>query len=194
MIIYRYFLKRCFDVLLSFIVLLILLPFFVIISLIIIIDSKGSPFFIQQRVGLNKKIFFVYKFRTMINDLNKTNEQRITKVGSLLRKYSVDELPQFFNILKGDMSIVGPRPTLKYQVDRYNKTQLVRLNVRPGLTGLAQVNGRNKLTWAKKIEYDIKYVKNYSFIFDLKIILKTIFVVLNAENTKFVNNDSISVE
>lgn len=113
----------------------------------------------------------------------KKEDPRITKIGNLLRKTSIDELPQLINVLKGEMSLVGPRPTLEYQVKQYNDYQKQRLNMKPGLTGLAQINGRQNLTWKEKIDYDIKYIKNYSFWLDIKILLKTIVIVFDFSNT-----------
>lgn len=158
---------------------------FFIIGFLIKIDSKGPIFFKQERVGENGDLFVIYKFRTMVkNAENKgsgyrveNKDPRITGVGNLLRKTSLDELPQLINVLKGDMSLVGPRPTLEFQVKDYDEYQEQRLKVKPGITGLAQVNGRASLNWDQRIEYDIYYVENRNFLMDFKIILKT-FVVL----------------
>ena len=120
------------------------------------------------------------------------NYERITKIGNILRKTSLDELPQLINVLIGDMSIVGPRPTLLYQVEKYDSNQMMRLKVRPGLTGLAQINGRNNLTWEEKIKYDLVYLEQISFLTDLKIIIKTIPVVLKCEKVEFTSPDEIS--
>jgi undecaprenyl phosphate N,N'-diacetylbacillosamine 1-phosphate transferase len=165
------------------------IPLFILIALCIKLTSKGSIFFIQKRVGKDGKDFNIFKFRTMVQNAEKIgsgiyteeNDPRITKIGRILRKTSLDELPQLINILKGDMSIIGPRPTLRYQVEKYTPYQMQRLRMRPGVTGLAQVNGRNSLPWSKRIEYDIKYVNNYSLWLDFIIILRTIKVVLTAE-------------
>ncbi|NLK98434.1 sugar transferase [Defluviitalea saccharophila] len=181
--------KHGLDKLIAFILFIAVSPIFFIIALGIKLTSKGPVFFIQERVGKDGKDFKIYKFRTMIqNAVNmgngiytEENDPRITKIGRILRKTSLDELPQLINILKGDMSIIGPRPTLRYQVEKYNEFQMQRLKMRPGVTGLAQVNGRNSLPWAKRIEYDVEYVNNYSLWLDLKIIIKTVKVVLTAE-------------
>jgi len=149
------------------------------------IDSKGPVIFKQNRVGKNKEIFTIYKFRTMVENAEnkgsgfyvKENDDRITRVGNFLRKTSLDELPQLYNVLKGDMSLVGPRPTLKYQVDEYDDFEELRLNVKPGITGWAQVNGRNILSWPEKIKLDVWYVKNRSLLLDIKILIKTIKIL-----------------
>lgn len=190
--------KHLFDKIFSFILLVILSPLFILIAILIKLDSKGPVFFIQQRVGKDNKLFNIYKFRTMVPDAinigsgvyTEENDPRITRIGRFLRKTSLDELPQLINILKGEMSFIGPRPTLAYQVEQYNDFQRKRLLVRPGVTGLAQVNGRNSLSWPERIEYDVKYVENYSLMLDFKILLKTFLVIfkqegLYAEKEKF---------
>jgi len=190
--------KHLLDKIFSFILLVILSPIFILIAILIKLDSKGPVFFIQQRVGKDNKLFNIYKFRTMVPDAinigsgvyTEENDPRITRIGRFLRKTSLDELPQLINILKGEMSFIGPRPTLAYQVEQYNDFQRKRLLVRPGVTGLAQVNGRNSLSWPERIEYDVKYVENYSLMLDFKILLKTFLVIfkqegLYAEKEKF---------
>lgn len=181
--------KNLFDKIISLILIIMLAPFFFITSVLIKLDSKGNIFFVQERVGKDGRLFNIYKFRTMIPNavntglgiLTEENDPRITKIGAILRKTSFDELPQLFNILKGDMSIIGPRPTLQYQVNDYNGFQLKRLLVKPGVTGLAQVNGRNSISWPKRIEYDVKYVENWSLLLDVKILFKTIFVIFKKD-------------
>jgi len=190
--------KHLLDKIFSFILLVILSPIFILIAILIKLDSKGPVFFIQQRVGKDNKLFNIYKFRTMVPDAinigsgvyTEENDPRITRIGRFLRKTSLDELPQLINILKGEMSFIGPRPTLAYQVEQYNDFQRKRLLMRPGVTGLAQVNGRNSLSWPERIEYDVKYVENYSLMLDFKILLKTFLVIfkqegLYAEKEKF---------
>ena len=177
--------KRIFDFMASLIGIIILLPFFAMIAILIKLDSKGPVLFIQTRAGKDGKPFRVYKFRTMVKNAEEKgpgyfvekNDSRITRVGSFLRKYSLDELPQLINVLKGEMSLVGPRPTLMYQVEEYDDYQWRRLEVKPGITGWAQVNGRNELTWPEKIKHDVWYVDNRSFWLDLKIIFMTFRVV-----------------
>ncbi|MCC5951329.1 MAG: sugar transferase, partial [Acidimicrobiia bacterium] len=141
--------------------------------------SRGPVFFRQERIGLGGHPFEIVKFRTMVDDDNPIvlDPSRITAVGRLLRHLSLDELPQFINVWRGEMSIVGPRPTLRYQVERYSEEQRLRLCVRPGLTGLAQVKGRKSLTWAERIEYDIEYVRSQSLLGDLRILATTLTIL-----------------
>lgn len=194
------FVKNFFDRLVALILLIVLGPLFVIIWILVVCDSQGPAIFVQKRVGRDKRLFNLYKFRTMIlaeNSLDekgriKEDKDRITRIGRILRITSLDELPQLINILKGDMSLVGPRPTLLYQVDKYNEKQLRRLEMKPGLTGLAQVNGRNSLSWEEKIVYDVAYVENFSLLLDVKILLKTIKVVFSRSDIEFIKPDSIS--
>ncbi|MBR5140485.1 MAG: sugar transferase [Clostridia bacterium] len=183
---YRYFLKRFFDFLLSLIALLILLPFLLIFIIVGAIAMKGNPFFTQLRPGKNGKIFKLIKFRTMSNAKDKEgnllpDEKRLNAYGKLLRKLSIDELPELINILNGDMSIVGPRPLLVKYLPLYNEEQKKRHNVRPGLTGYAQAYGRNSLTWEEKFEKDVYYVENISLWLDIKILFKTVAVVLKRD-------------
>jgi exopolysaccharide biosynthesis polyprenyl glycosylphosphotransferase len=184
-------LKRAFDFAASLLGLIILSPLFLIIAVLIKLDSKGPVFFKQERVGKDGELFTIYKFRTMVENAEnmgagyrvKNKDPRITKIGNFLRKTSLDELPQLINIVKGEISIVGPRPTLEYQVKEYNEYQWQRLKVKPGVTGLAQINGRQSLTWKEKIDYDVQYVNNRSFLLDLKIIFKTFFILFDTSTT-----------
>ncbi|WPC09064.1 sugar transferase [Globicatella sp. PHS-GS-PNBC-21-1553] len=197
---YKNFIKRFIDIVLSLISIVVLLPLFLIISIVIKIDSKGPVFFSQTRIGKKQQMFTVHKFRSMLtyeesflpNGKEIPNNERVTRVGKFLRNTSLDELPQLFNILKGEMSLIGPRPTLEYQVKRYNDRQFKRLDVRPGLTGLAQVNGRNQLTWEQKINFDIEYVEHISFLLDLRIFLKTFSVLFKKEVNEFQYHDNLS--
>ena len=164
--------------------LVVLLPIFAIIGIFIKLDSKGPVFFVQERAGKDGKIFKAFKFRTMIDNAVaiggekiSQDDSRITRVGKHLR-WGIDELPQLINVFKGDMSLVGPRPTLIEQVARYSKEHRRRLEVKPGVTGWALINGRNKLTWAEKIKLDIWYIDHWSLWLDLKILFKTIWVVI----------------
>ncbi len=180
---YRLFVKRLLDIVFSFLALVILLPLFLVLTITGAIQMKGNPFFIQERPGLNEKIFKLIKFRTMSNamDLNgkpMPDEARLVPYGRFLRRASLDELPELLNILWGDMSIVGPRPLLVQYLPLYSDEQRHRHDVRPGLTGLAQVNGRNGITWNRKFQYDLEYVKNITFFNDLKIIFFTMKAVL----------------
>jgi len=179
--------KRFFDILVSLFGIILLSPLMIVIALWIKLNSKGPVFFKQERVGKDNMLFNILKFRTMVVDAEKSgfytaeNDSRITKPGNFLRKTSLDELPQLFNILKGEMSVIGPRPTLKYQVDEYTDFQKRRMEVRPGVTGWAQVNGRNSLSWPERIKLDVWYVDNLSFPLDMKILWKTLFVWLRGE-------------
>ncbi|MCI9127064.1 MAG: sugar transferase [Eubacterium sp.] len=181
--IYQRYIKRFIDILLSFFTLVMLSPVLIIVA--IMIRSKlGSPvIFRQERPGLNEKIFCLYKFRSMTDEKDEKgnflpDEIRLTKFGKLLRSTSLDELPELWNILKGDMSLVGPRPLAKIYLSYYYDNERIRHSVRPGLTGLAQVNGRNSISWEEKFKYDIEYVNNVSIELDFRIILKTIQKVL----------------
>lgn len=175
--------KSFWDKVLSFILFLLFLPIIILISFLIKTDDQGPVFFRQKRVGRNSKEFILFKFRTMIINAEnmgngvycKKDDSRITRIGKYLRRYSLDEIPQLINIIIGDMSFIGPRPTLKYQVDKYNDHQKKRLLVKPGITGWAQVNGRNAIPWSKRIELDVWYIENWSLRLDLKIIWMTLF-------------------
>ncbi|PKE18223.1 sugar transferase [Macrococcoides caseolyticum] len=182
--------KRTFDILFSLLFLILFSPLMVIISLFIFLEDKNNPFFLQTRGGLKGRHFRIIKFRTMkVNAENmgakykvSKNDNRITKTGKVLRTTSLDELPQFINVLKGDMSVVGPRPALTVQTDKYTEQEKQRLDVRPGITGLAQVSGRNNLTWDQKIKIDIEYVNNRSLILDFYIIFLTILKIFKPDN------------
>lgn len=181
--------KRLFDLSLAFLALAILFLPLIIISILVFCFLGRPIFFKQQRPGLNEKIFYLIKFRTMKNDRNQSNpndemvpdEMRITKFGSVLRKLSLDELPTLFNVIKGDMSLVGPRPLLVKYLPLYSSKERIRHRVKPGITGWAQVNGRNEISWDKKFEYDVWYVNNQSFLLDIKILLMTIKKVFARE-------------
>lgn len=174
--------KRLIDIIGSLFLLILLSPILLIISLMIVILDGRPILFKQYRLGINGTSFNIYKFRTMTKGDHSKDKfsinQRITKTGGLLRKLSLDELPQLFNILKGDMSIIGPRPALTDHYGKYSENQLKRLEMKPGVTGLAQVNGRQNIKWSKRIEYDIQYVENFSIWLDMKILLKTVKVVV----------------
>lgn len=183
---YRLYMKRIIDFILSFIAFIILLPLLLCLTIIGTIQMKGNPFFIQTRPGLNEKIFKLIKFRTMSNerDMNGEllpDELRLIPYGRFLRRTSLDELPELLNILKGDMSIVGPRPLMVQYLPLYNSEQRHRHDVRPGLTGLAQINGRNSITWSQKFAYDMEYVRNVTFLIDIKILFLTIKAVFSQD-------------
>jgi lipopolysaccharide/colanic/teichoic acid biosynthesis glycosyltransferase len=181
--------KKVCDCLLSILMLGLLVPVLLGIALAVILESGWPAMFVQPRVGRHGHLFTVYKFRTMVHGASDkglmttvaVNDDRITRVGAFLRKWSLDELPQLVNVLKGDMSLVGPRPTLEYQVSQYTPRQRRRLEVKPGITGWAQVNGRNALPWARRIELDIWYVDNFTLCLDTKILFRTIGVFLRRE-------------
>lgn len=183
---YKHFFKRILDILLS-LTGIILLCWLYLILFILVRVKLGSPvLFKQQRPGKNEKIFTLYKFRTMTDEKDENGNllpdaDRMTPFGRMLRSTSLDELPELFNILKGEMSIVGPRPLLVKYLPLYNEQQKHRHDVRPGLTGLAQVNGRNAITWEKRFEYDVEYVNHCSFCMDCKIILQTVKAVVKRE-------------
>ncbi|EAI7260957.1 undecaprenyl phosphate N,N'-diacetylbacillosamine 1-phosphate transferase [Campylobacter lari] len=179
---YKNGLKRVFDFFLALILLIIFLPFMVLISIVLKI-VQGSVLFKQARPGLNEKIFYIYKFKTMSDEIDENgellpDELRLKPFGKLVRSLSLDELPQLFNVLKGDMSFIGPRPLLVEYLPLYNQEQKKRHDVRPGITGWAQINGRNAISWEQKFKYDVEYVQNCSFLFDLKIFFMTIIKVL----------------
>lgn len=176
---YKLFFKRVIDIILSLIALILLSPVLVVVAILVRIKLGGPVLFAQNRPGKNEKIFKMYKFRTMTDARDEKGELlpddiRLTKFGKLLRTTSLDELPELWNILKGDMSIVGPRPLLVQYLPLYNSEQKRRHELRPGLTGLAQVSGRNSISWEEKFKLDVKYIDELSFINDIKIILLTI--------------------
>lgn len=172
----RYF-KTALDWLLALLLFTILLPLLILIALSILVSARESPIFIQQRVGKNQKLFEIYKFRTLYKRSNsqdsKTNDQEITPLGSFLRSTSLDELPQLINILKGEMSFVGPRPLIKDYLSLYTDRQAQRHRVKPGITGLAQIKGRNAISWSEKFELDLEYIRELSLVLDFMILLKT---------------------
>lgn len=193
---YKFFLKRLFDFLIALMALIILAPVFIIVMVLLYFANQGKPFFVQARPGLNEKIFNIIKFKTM-NDKKDTNgnylpdAERLTPVGSFIRKTSLDELPQLINVLKGDMAIIGPRPLLPQYLSLYNETQRRRHTVRPGITGWAQVNGRNAISWTKKFELDVWYVDNLSLAVDCKVILLTIKKVIIREGINQVDQATV---
>jgi len=179
------FTKRLFDFITAFILILILLPVLIVISLLILIFMGKPVIFTHKRIGLNETPFSIYKFRTLRNNdgqIKLTDNERLTKLGSFLRKSSIDEFPQLVNILLGDMSFIGPRPLLPRYLPYYTDREKTRHKVRPGMSGLAQVTGRNFLTWDEQFELDAIYVERMSFVTDLTVFLKTIYVVLVSKN------------
>jgi len=183
---YRKIIKPSLDFISSFIGLVLIFPVFILVTILLFIANDGKPFFFQLRPGINGKIFKIIKFKTM-NDRKDADgtllpdAQRLTKVGNFVRKTSLDEIPQLINVLKGDMSLVGPRPLLTNYLHLYNEFQNRRHEVKPGITGWAQVNGRNAISWDQKFTYDVWYVDNISFTLDIKILLKTIIKVIKSD-------------
>lgn len=194
---YKKFVKRYLDFLLALTALVVLSPVFIIVSILVKIKLGSPVMFKQKRPGKDEKIFCMYKFRTMTDERGADgellpDEERLPKFGKLLRSTSLDELPELWNILRGDMSIVGPRPLLIQYLSLYNEKQRHRHDVRPGFTGLAQVNGRNAISWEEKFEWDIRYVNHVTFTEDIKIILKTIKIVLKREGIS--SNTAVTME
>ena len=193
---YRKYIKRILDFTLSLIALIVLSPILLITAILVKIKLGSPIIFKQQRPGKNEKIFTLYKFRTMTDKKDEEgtllpDEQRLTKFGKILRSTSIDELPELINILKGDMAIVGPRPLLVEYLSLYNDEQKHRHDVRPGLTGLAQVSGRNSISWEEKFEEDLKYINKVNLVSDVKIILKTIVKVFKREGISQQENETM---
>jgi lipopolysaccharide/colanic/teichoic acid biosynthesis glycosyltransferase len=193
---YRNIIKRFIDFAAALIGLVLVSPIFLILIIILSISNNGKPFFYQLRTGKHGKLFTIIKLKTMNDKTDASGEllpalERVTKTGDICRKYSLDEIPQLLNILIGDMSLIGPRPLLPQYLQYYNEEQNKRHNVLPGITGWAQVNGRNTISWEKKFEYDVYYVKNQSFLLDLKIIIKTIDKVINRKDIN--NSESMDM-
>jgi len=181
--------KRLIDLVGATLGLLLLSPVLLLIAVLVWLDDGWPLFYVHERVGLRGRGFPFFKFRTMVKNADRigagyeidANDSRITRSGNFLRKWSLDELPQLINVLRGEMSLIGPRPTLRYQVETYSDFQRRRLEVRPGLTGLAQVSGRNRLTWPERIELDVRYIDNYSLWLDLQILVRTVGVLARPE-------------
>jgi len=184
--VYKFFFKRVIDFLIALVGLILLSPVFIIVMVLLYFANQGKPFFLQARPGLNEKIFNIIKFKTM-NDKKDgqgnylPDSERLTRVGSFIRQTSLDELPQLINVLKGDMAIIGPRPLLPQYLSLYNKSQRRRHNIRPGITGWAQVNGRNAISWTMKFELDVWYIDNVSFATDCKVMFLTLKKVIKKE-------------
>ena len=190
---YNKYIKRILDILIS-LTFIVLFSWLYLILVILVRIKLGSPvLFCQERPGYNEKIFKLYKFRTMTDKRDEKgnllpDSERLTKFGSMLRSTSLDELPEMFNILKGDMSLIGPRPLLVEYLPYYTEEERLRHSVRPGLTGLAQISGRNYLAWDKRLAKDVEYVNHISFIMDVRIIIKTIMVVFKKEDVSVDTN------
>lgn len=184
---YKLIFKRTIDLFLSIFGFLVLLPITIVVYIILLFTNKGKPLFLQPRPGKNEKVFNIYKFKTMSDATDRQgkllpDEDRITKFGTFLRKTSLDEIPQLLNIIKGDMSLIGPRPLRVRYLPYYTKEESIRHTVRPGITGLAQVSGRNFLDWDKRLQKDIEYVKNMSFKQDFNILVKTFVNVITSKD------------
>jgi lipopolysaccharide/colanic/teichoic acid biosynthesis glycosyltransferase len=183
---YRKYFKRPLDFLIALFILVLTSPLIILTTILLFIQNSGKPFFFQERPGMNQRPFHIIKFKTM-NDKRDVNgnllpdNERITFLGKWIRKLSIDELPQLINVLKGDMSMIGPRPLLFKYIPLYSEFQNRRHEVRPGITGWAQVNGRNSISWTRKFELDVEYVDNISFLLDLKIFWLTILKILKTE-------------
>ena len=193
---YKHFFKRVIDFTASLIGFIVVLPLFVLIVLFLTIANDGKPFFFQKRPGKNGKVFKIVKFKTMNDKKDKngkllSDEVRLTAVGKFVRKTSLDEIPQLLNVIIGDMSLIGPRPLLTDYLHLYNDFQNRRHEVKPGITGWAQVNGRNAISWDKKFEYDVWYVDNIGFLLDCKIILKTVQKVIQSEGINAQDGNTI---
>ncbi|WP_343608818.1 sugar transferase [Chryseobacterium oranimense] len=183
---YKFFFKRMIDFLIALIGLILLSPVFIVVTILLYFANQGKPFFFQARPGLNEKIFHIIKFKTMNDRKDEKgnflpDSERLTPVGSFIRQTSLDELPQLINVLKGDMALIGPRPLLPQYLPLYNESQKRRHTIRPGITGWAQVNGRNAISWTKKFELDIWYIDHLSFETDCKVILLTLKKVIKKE-------------
>nr|WP_296701253.1 sugar transferase [Algoriphagus sp.] len=183
---YRKFIKRPLDFVISFLMLLFLSPIFLSLFIILSLHLKSLPFFIQPRPGKKGKIFYILKFKTMLESYDQQglllpDDQRITGLGKFIRKSSLDEIPQLINVLKGEMSMVGPRPLLREYLSLYSEEQSKRHELKPGVTGWAQINGRNKISWEQKFKYDVWYIDNCSLFLDIKILFGTFFNVLSGK-------------
>ena len=189
--------KRLFDISLAFVLIILFSPFYIIVSLLIVIKMGYPILFRQKRPGLHEEVFSIYKYRTMTNKKDDNgellpDEKRLVSIGKFIRSTSLDELPQLFNVLKGEMSFVGPRPLLIEYLPRYNEQQKKRHDVKPGITGWAQVNGRNAISWEQKFQYDVWYVEHYSFWLDMKILWMTFLKVVKRSDIS--SDSSVTME
>ncbi len=195
---WRNILKRVFDFSIALLLILVLLPLFLIVAIIIKLESPGTVFFIQKRVGKDFEAINVLKFRTMTSEVREVKPvigkaHGVTNSGYFLRRFKIDELPQLLNILKGEMSLIGPRPSIFGQLDNMTNEQKNRYSIRPGLTGLAQVSGNIHIPWTERYKYDLYYVKNISFSLDIKILIRTTLIVLKGEK-KFVEFPLVKID
>jgi lipopolysaccharide/colanic/teichoic acid biosynthesis glycosyltransferase len=185
---YKLYIKRILDTLVSIVIIVVLMPFFLVVALCIAIDSKGPVFFVQSRVGKDFKTFSLAKFRTMTHEKREVGDvpligkaPGVTRIGYFLRRLKIDELPQLVNVAKGDMSLVGPRPSVEEQLVNMTQEEKLRYSVRPGMTGLAQVSGNIHIPWKRRYEYDLEYIRNITFGNDLRILLRTVSVLFAGE-------------
>ncbi|MFC5045340.1 sugar transferase [Aquimarina hainanensis] len=195
---YKFYVKRGIDFVFAFVLILLLFPVFLVVFILLSIANKGYPFFVQRRPGKGEKIFSIIKFRTMNNKKDAEgnllpDKDRLTTIGKFVRKTSLDEIPQLFNVLKGDMSFIGPRPLLIRYLPYYHENERKRHAVLPGITGLAQVSGRNVLAWDKRLALDVTYVENISFLLDVKIIISTVVKVIASKDV-VVDPNSVIVD
>jgi len=196
---YQNFVKRICDIFAALVAIILLSPIILAVTILLFFANNGKPFFLHRRPGKNERIFTLFKFRTMKGSPKDENGnfvpdvQRITKIGTIVRSTSLDELPQLFNVLIGDMSIVGPRPLWEHYLSLYNDFQKQRHKVKPGITGWAQINGRNSITWEEKFELDVWYVNNISFATDLKILFRTVKKVLIREGIAENEKDTMTM-
>lgn len=194
--IYKTVIKPFFDIIIASIGFILLFPLFLSTWIVLLFKNNGKAFFYQERPGKDERIFKIIKFKTM-NDKTDSNgallppSERLTKAGIFVRKYSLDEIPQLLNVIKGDMSLIGPRPLLIRYLPRYNDFQKQRHNIKPGITGWAQVNGRNAISWEQKFEYDVWYVHHMSLLLDIKILFRTIYKVFKKDGIYSVDNDIV---
>lgn len=183
-----YILKRFIDIIVSIIFLIILSPILLVIAVIVKVEDGGRVIYKQRRIGKNEKIIYIYKFRSMIDKQRIAHEQvyanspEVTKIGKFIRRYKIDEIPQFINVLKGDLSIIGPRPCLPETLEIFGDKSKKRHSVRPGLSGLSQINGNIFLTWEERLVYDIKYINNLSLKMDIDIFIKTLYIIYAGED------------
>ena len=194
---YKNLIKRVIDIAISFIILLFISPVIIVIILALVVSNNGKVFFVQKRPGYKEKIFSLYKLKTMNDGTDDSgnllpDSERLTAMGEIIRKLSLDEIPQLVNVIKGDMSLIGPRPWLVEYLSLYNESQRKRHNVKPGITGWAQVNGRNLVDWDQRFEYDLFYVDHLSFMLDAKIIVLTIWNIVISKGVSAVGEATMS--
>lgn len=193
---YRHFFKRIFDFTIALLAFAFLSPIFIVVIICLYLANSGKPFFFQERPGLDEKIFRIIKFKSMNDKKNADGVllpdiQRLTKLGAFVRKTSIDEIPQLLNVIKGDMSLIGPRPLLVKYLPYYTDRERIRHTVRPGITGLAQVTGRNNLMWDERLEIDVQYAESLSFTGDLKILIQTLINVLKRKDNIVVSSEFV---